>query len=79
MKNWDLTSGAAKMGLALDSLMAISVDTEQYWNDAARSQFQETYIEPLDPKVKALLDAIRRLAEVLGNADRQCGIESREY
>jgi hypothetical protein len=76
MRNWDLTSGLAKLDLAMDNLLAASHEAEQYWNDDARRKFQGTYIEPLEPRVRGVIDAVRRLAEVLANAERQCGIDS---
>jgi hypothetical protein len=76
MRNWDLTSGTAKLGLAMESLIAANNEVEQYWNDEAHAKFQELYIEPLEPKVRNVLDAIRRLSEVLATAERQCGMNN---
>ncbi|MGW8255975.1 MAG: hypothetical protein ACWGMZ_00665 [Thermoguttaceae bacterium] len=74
MKNWDLTTGMKKMSLAMDSLQASALDTRQYWSDEVNRKFQETYLAPLEPKMRSLLDAIQRLDETLSSAERQCGI-----
>lgn len=75
MRNWDLTSGAAKLELAMQSLQTARAEARQYWNDEAHDKFQETYLAPMEPKLRNLLDAVHRLAEVLANAERQCGID----
>jgi hypothetical protein len=74
MKSWDLTSGASKLELSMQSLQMACAEAQQYWSDEAQRKYQETYIAPLEPKVRNVLDAIHRLAEVLANAERQCGI-----
>ena len=74
MKSWDLNSGTTKLELAMQSLQVAETEVEQYWTDEAYKKFQETYIAPLEPKVRSLLDAIHRLAEVLASAERQCGM-----
>jgi hypothetical protein len=76
MKTWDLTSGAAKLGLALQSLQAASAQVEEYWDDAAYRKFREAYISPVEPNVRNVLDTLHRLSEVLVAADRQCGINT---
>jgi hypothetical protein len=74
MKSWDFTGGAAKLELAMKSLQIADVELVQYWDDAAHQKFQETYLEPLEPKVRNMLEAIHRITEVFEVADRQCGI-----
>jgi len=72
MKNWDLNAGAAKIELALKLLRAAAANAEQQWTDEAHRDFEETYMTPLEPNVRDVLDAIHRLAEVLAAAERQC-------
>jgi hypothetical protein len=74
MRNWDLNSGASKLELAMQAFFAASADAQQYWSDEAQRKFNETYVAPLEPKIRGLLDSINRLAEVLINAERQCGM-----
>ena len=74
MKSWDFASGAAKLELAMKSIQIADADVEQYWDDAAHEKFQETYLEPLDPKIRNMLEAIHRITEVFAIAERQCGM-----
>ena len=74
MKSWDFTSGAAKLELAMKAIQTADAAVEQYWDDAAHQKFQETYIEPLEPKVRCMLEAIHRMSEVFEAAERQCGM-----
>ncbi len=73
MRPWDLTSGAAKLELALKTLQIKTADIGESWSDEAYSRFLETYIEPIEPRMKTMIDAIHRLSEVLNTAQRQCG------
>jgi uncharacterized protein YukE len=74
MKSWDFSSGAAKLELAMKSIQIADAEVQEFWNDAAHQKFQETYLEPLEPKIRGMLEAIHRIAEVFDIADRQCGI-----
>jgi hypothetical protein len=73
MRNVDVNAGAAKLELALKTFRTTFAAVESQWTDAARRDFQETHLAPLEPKVKNMVDAITRLAEVLAAAERQCG------
>jgi hypothetical protein len=72
MKGWDLTAGAAKLELAVQSLQATTDLLEESWNDEAFQRFRDTHLTPMEPKVKLVLDAVRRLSELLANAQRDC-------
>jgi hypothetical protein len=74
MKSWDFSSGAAKLELAMKSLQLADAELEQYWTDAAHQKFQETYLEPLEPRIRSMLEAIHRVSEVFEIAERQCGM-----
>jgi hypothetical protein len=73
MRPWDLTAGAAKLELALKTLQIKAADIGEAWSDDAYARFLETYLEPIAPRMKTMLDAIHRLSEVLNTAERQCG------
>jgi hypothetical protein len=75
MKNFDISTGAAKLELALKTFRTTYGAVDPQWTDAARQSFTETYLAPVEPNVKNMLDAIARMAEVLGAAERQCGSE----
>jgi hypothetical protein len=72
MKNWDIYAVAAKLELAQKTFRTTYSAVDPQWTDAARHDFSETYLAPLEPNVKNMLEAIARLAEVLSAAERQC-------
>jgi hypothetical protein len=74
MKTWDFTSGAAKLELAMKSMQIADANVEQYWDDSAHEKFREDYLEPSETRIRVMLEAIHRLAEVFENAERQCGM-----
>lgn len=76
MKGWDLTTPIAKLELAHKSLRTTMAAVDPQWTDSARREFWETYLEPIDPNVRGMLEAIARLSEVLVAAERQCNSES---
>jgi len=73
MRGWDLTTGSAKLNLALEALGQAGATVSEHWSDATYRGFQEEYLVPLEPMVKRTLDAIKRLAEELRKAERECG------
>ena len=58
--------------MGLQSLHEACRDVEESWSDETYRRFQETHLDPLEPQVKTLLDAVRRLAETLAAAEQQC-------
>jgi hypothetical protein len=60
------------MELSLKVLDAACDDIAERWSDATNRRFMETYVAPVAPELKVLLDAVQRLAEVLANAERAC-------
>ncbi len=72
MRYWDLSGGAAKLELALESLQAARAEAGRSWQDAASGKFDETYLLPLEPRLRRALDAIHRLDAVLSEARRAC-------
>jgi uncharacterized protein YukE len=77
MKHADVTADAAKIELALKTFRTTFAAIEPQWTDAARRDFQETYVTPLEPNVRNMLEAIARLAEVFAAAARQCDSDER--
>ena len=72
MKNFDVNAGAAKLEMALKTFRTTFAAVDPQWTDAARREFQETHLAPMEPNVKNMVEAIARLAEVLAAAERQC-------
>jgi hypothetical protein len=70
MKVADLSGGAAKLALSLKQVSIKWESAKETWNDGTSKKFHKDNIEPLMPAVKETLEAIGRLAEVLGRAVR---------
>ena len=73
MKTWDLTAGAGQLEEAIELLQRARANALEQWNDETNRKFQETYLVPLEPRLRRALDAIHRLAQVLDAAERECG------
>jgi len=72
MRTWDLATPAGKLELAMEALRKAEAEAAARWNDDPSRQFQERFIRPLEPKFRRAVDAIRHLAEVLAQAEREC-------
>ena len=72
MKNCDLNTGSAKLEMTLKSLRTAAATVSEQWSDQAHRDFEETYLATAEPNVRDVLDAVKRLAEVLSSAERQC-------
>ncbi len=72
MRLWDLHGGAAKLELALTTLQTKVANIGEAWSDEPYTRFVESYLEPVDPRMKTMIDAIHRLAEVLSTSEREC-------
>jgi len=75
VKSCDLTSGAAKLELAIKSLRTTVSAVEQQWNDETHRKFQEAHLAPIEPSVRNMFDAIARMSEAIAAAERDCGSE----
>jgi hypothetical protein len=68
----DLTTGANKLLLSYQALKLAWNNTAEQWRDSVRAEFEATYLEPLEPEIKAAVDAIQRLDQVLAQAYHEC-------
>jgi len=57
----------------LKELMLRWEKAREDWDDQVSQDFQETYLDLLEPKVKATVDAMEEMAEILGKLRRDCG------
>ena len=73
MKTWDFNTGISVLEDALKTLQAIRLETGALWRDETSRKFQEAYLDPLEPKVRRVVDAVHGLAEVMQKAERDCG------
>jgi|YNPBryunderm2012_1023409.scaffolds.fasta_scaffold07365_2 uncharacterized protein YukE len=72
MKVWDLAGGMARIDMAAKTLTAETATVSQLWSDEANRAFVDRYIKSGQTRVRNLLDALRRLNEILAEAERQC-------
>ena len=77
MKIVDLHTGAARLADALDQLEVAWQRTKVSWNDESRRHFEAEHLAPITPTIRMTLDAVSRLSEVLGRAERECLDEDR--
>ena len=57
----------------LKELMLRWEKAREDWDDQVSREFQETYLDTLEPKVKATMDAMEEMAEILRKLRRDCG------
>lgn len=72
MRAFDLTTASARLDMAIQALAMARNEVQEIWNDQALAQFREEYLDPVDPKVRRALEAIRNLSQVLSAAQRDC-------
>ncbi len=75
MKTGDLSTGAARLKEAADTLKLQWHNASDHWDDTAAAQFHRQYLAPLEPRLERALEAVHRLTHVLGKAQRECDDE----
>lgn len=78
MKMWDLTTGTARLELAMEALLRARQDAAEQWDDVARQRFEAEYLSPMEPRLRRALDGIHKLQEILAKAHRECSDESQQ-
>jgi hypothetical protein len=68
-----LDTGRYQLYSSWKTLQERWAETDRYWRDAVRRQFEEQYWVPLEPAVLGTLIAVDRLAQVLVQARNDCG------
>ncbi|MGA2621918.1 MAG: hypothetical protein ABSF26_30315 [Thermoguttaceae bacterium] len=72
MRHWDLAGGVGRLELAVKALQLAAAEVSESWDDEANRRIVATYVAPAEPRIKTMLDAVRRVAEALDRAERQC-------
>ena len=54
-------------------LMARWEEANAFWDDRVSREFNETYLEPLEPRIRATMEAMEDMSELLRKIKRQCG------
>jgi hypothetical protein len=73
MRQWDLTTPAARLKQALKDLQVARDEVSDYWKDETSREFQEKYLDPLTPRIRRSMNSMVDLAAVLAKAERECG------
>jgi hypothetical protein len=73
MKSGDLTTGSGRLHDALEVLLVRWEETKAVWQDQVRIDFERQYLEPLPPRVLALVERINCLSQLLVKARHECG------
>ena len=73
MKPSDLDTGAVRVRRAYKDLMAAWDEASESWNDELSRAVAEQHLEPMGPVVKAALDAVGRMRNLLHEAQRELG------
>ncbi len=68
-----LSGGRNKLFHALEVVQAHWDETTPRWADVVRKDFEENYWAPIEPTVKATLQAMDRLEQVLRKLRNVCG------
>ena len=76
MKQFDLHTGAAKLQAALDALQLQWQQTADFWRDDVSHKFAQNHLDPLGSVIKNAVDAVGRMANVVDQAERDCGDEN---
>jgi hypothetical protein len=72
MNNLDVNGAVGKLETALKPFHTTLASVDQQWADAARREFEETYLAPMEPHVQNMVAAIAHLGNVFSAAQRDC-------
>jgi hypothetical protein len=72
MKTGDIAAGAGRLQDSVKSIKLRWEETKDVWNDVRRAEFDETYMEPIEPQVRMTLEKLRKLATVFHQACQEC-------
>ncbi len=72
MKQGDLTAGVAKLDKAWKKLLLHWEATRGQWSDEVSRQFEERYMQTIEPAIKAALARMQSLNNVLTSAQIEC-------
>ena len=67
-----ITVGHTQLQDALKDLATRWERVKLHWEDEQSRQFEQDFIAPLKPKIKATLAALERVGSVVGQARREC-------
>jgi hypothetical protein len=68
----DFSGNLARLNDSFDSLKTAWAEASSSWDDSASRRFYKERLEPLEPIVRRASSVIQRLAEITGQAEREC-------
>jgi hypothetical protein len=72
MNRVDTSAGSTRLRESLRTLRVKWDSSQSDWNDAVRREFEERYLEPLEPRVLATLNSMSNLMLLLAKAQQEC-------
>jgi hypothetical protein len=72
MHRVDTSAGSVRLREALRTLRVKWEESQSDWNDEVRREFEERYLESLEPRVLATLNSMTNLMQVLAKAQQEC-------
>jgi hypothetical protein len=72
MRRVDASAGSVRLRESLRTLRVKWEESQTDWNDAVRREFEERYLEPLDPRVVATANSMANLLQVLAKVQQDC-------
>lgn len=75
MRTCDLTTSVGRMKRAMKMLKEEWTIAREVWTDETARKFEEQYLQPLLPQMQLTLAAVSRFAEVMEQAEKECGDE----
>jgi hypothetical protein len=78
MRNADFISPAERLTDSLKKLELVWMETREEWADSVSQKVEDEYLVPLHGQVRAMLDTVEKLSNVMTKAERAC-MHPREY
>lgn len=72
MRVCDLLTGSGRLQRGATDLRDKWREAKEQWSDQSSREFEETYLVPLAPLITQVLAAVRRLADVMEQAEKEC-------
>ena len=72
MRVSDLSTGISKLNGSMQALSYTWHEVHEQWRDTTAKEFEQRYLEELEPVVKATIEAMNRMANLLATVERDC-------
>lgn len=73
MKSGEIITTISRLRDSLETLEANWCLTRKDWNDSNSRNLEENHLQPISVEVSTAFSVIQRLADVVGQAERECG------